>query len=154
MAQKVYSTAQSNPYDVLLKDAPTFERIPIEQIVTHSLGERFVQDGKSLEATANEQDYIRLKVGLVDYLKNFRSGQSYGSVALNEIGDNFLCILEYIALIDKKFNTDPKRVEGLRLAVIKTFREKVDSGAWRFIPVVYMGLYKRAEAELENSKTR
>ena len=153
MAQKVYSTAQSNPYGVLLKDATAFEKIPLEQIVTLSLGERFIQDGKSLEAAANEQEYIRLKAALVDYLKNFISGYD-GSVAHNEIGDKFLSILEYVALIDKKFNTDPKRVEELRLAVIKTFREKVDSGAWRFIPDVYMGLYKRVEAELECLKPR
>ena len=141
-------------YGGLFKIDVSFKSRTLDDIAKQgALGRLFVIDGRALEATSNEQAYSGVEQKLTGYLKNFRSNQSYGSVALNEIGDAFLSILEYIALLDRKFNTAPKRVEELRLAVIKTFREKVDFGAWRFIPDVYMGLYKRVEAELKISKT-
>lgn len=141
-------------YERLFKIKHSLVSKTLEDIANEgAMGRLFIIDGKALEATSSEQDYRATKQKLIGYLKSFRSGQSYGNVALNEVGDIFLSILEYIELLDKKFNTAPKRVEELRLAAIRTFREKVDFGAWRFIPAVYMGLYKRVEAELERPKT-
>lgn len=138
------------PYDFLFKLVPMWEKVPLDVIAgsQNPSGEKFMQDGKTLEATATEQDYKGLEEALVGDLRSFRSGQSYGSVALNEVGDRFLSILEYIALLDRKFNTDPKKVEALRFAVIKAFRVKVNHGAWRYIPELHMKLYKKADEEV------
>ena len=122
----------------------------LEQIASnHPLGIKFVQDGRTLESKASEPEYTGLEEGLVGYIKAFTSGQSYGNVARNEFGDRFISILEYIALIDRKFNTDPRKVKNIRLAVIRAFREKVGTGAFRFIPQIYKGLHKIVERELE-----
>mgnify|MGYP001585089013 FL=1 len=148
-------TPDLGPYDMLFKIGPKLERLPIDRIpVANALGELIVRDGRKLEAAAGEEDFMGLEATLVGDIKAFRSGQSYGNVALNEVGDRFLAILEYVALIDRKFNTDPRKVERIRLAVIRAFREKVGTGAFRFIPPVYKDLYKQVDKQLELAARR
>lgn len=134
-------------YDKLLQEYNKFEKLPLEQIVQQPLGEIFFHNGKGLEASASEKDYKFLKDGWVEYLRDFKSGQSYGSVALNEVGSKFLEVLDYINSLEKKFKVDPERVEKFRLEVIKTAIQKIGTSARHFIPSNYMGLYNKAYNE-------
>ena len=122
--------------------------LPLEDLVRNSDGKKIIADGKTLEATATVEDYQRLRDRLVDYLRDFRSGQSYGGVAINEVVNRFISILEYIKSLEERFRVDPERIEKLRFLVIKIFREKVGSGAGKYVPKTYLEIYKKADEEV------
>src|SRR3989344_1551892 len=68
------------------------------------LVKKILADGLSL-SQPNNVEYGRLEAQLVSAVATFSSGQSYSSVALNEVGDNFLTILSYVELLGQTFNS-------------------------------------------------
>ena len=157
---KVQPPTNTLLYEVLIKVAPSFELKPLEEITKISIhsngleadvlaGAQFIQDGAALQTTANEEEYASLEQRLVRYVRDLRSGHSYASVRRNELDNKFFPVLvDYINLLDRKFNTDSGKVTRLRRAVIKAFREKVGDVAYHFIPSMFMGLYKSVEQQL------
>ena len=135
-----------NPQSVHI--ASTFRALPLEELVKNPDGKKIIADGNALEATTATEDYQRLEERLVGHLRGFRSGQSYGSAAINEVVDRFVSILEYIKSLEERFRVDPERIEKLRFLVIKIFREKVGSGAGKYVPKTYLEIYKKADEEV------
>ena len=108
-----------------------------------------LRDSKALSLSAPIDDYRALEERIVSRLG---SDQSYGIVAVNEVIGNYLDAITYINFLQKKSETDPKKVENLKLAVIKSLVERIPEHAERFVAEPEKGLYERALKELKSEK--
>ena len=78
--------------------------------------------------------FADLKKRLVGAVSNYRSGQSYGTVALNEVADRFFAVIGYIDLLQSyaKSNGDEsgikEQAKELKTVAVEAFERKTGVG--------------------------
>ncbi len=125
---------------------------PLTELAMTVDGRKVLRDGRALEKSASEQDYLDLEARLGGDLQDIRSGQSYGSVGLNDVGGRFISIAEYVSSLEQRFETDPEKVRRLRIRIIEHLAEKLGGKAFHYIPKDLVGLYKEVTAQREQKQ--
>lgn len=146
-------------YDDIFKALPAFRGLDSDEILhAKNYSEVLLRDAAALKHASSNREYQSLEQRMIGQLEGFKSGQSYGSVAFNSLGDRFASIIEYIDLIRLKFDSsnlkfaiDPKKVDDLITAVIKSLAGRVGNDrAGYLVPTRYLPIYKRVMAKSAN----
>ena len=152
---------KSSPYDWLnTLNLDTLGRHITGKTIDKVVDERvpgssgFSRDLSALTTDSHPFSYEILKSDLVARLVGFSSGQAYGSVALNEVGDVFTALIGYMGLLEANVKeiygkrADPEKIRELRFAVVEAFARKTPS-AKLFIPqnTEIWEMYEVAERE-------
>ena len=111
------------------------------------------RDGSALAPAGPEPEYTALERRLVCHLNNSVRADAQRSRDMNASGTAYYNTLQYIKLLQTRFEVDPEKIERLVLAVMRAFIAKADYAHF-FAPVDGIpavpnddGLWKRAFAE-------
>ena len=121
----------------------------LDKTVREAYNRQISTDSAVLSPSATEADYKALEDRLVN---NLGSDQSYGSVAVNEVSGKYADTINYIHFLQTEYKTDPKRIETLKVAIIKSLIQRIPEYAERFVAEPEKSLYRQALIELKSKK--
>ena len=132
------------PYDSWLEFAPIFEAITLENILFFepSIGKRIHEDGAALSSEGLTNLYGGLESDLIGYIS---SAQSHGIAARNELVQKFEFVMDYLALLERKFDVNSKILNDLKLKITESLVLKSSYRAGPILKKSFIGLYREAE---------
>ena len=127
-----------------------------EIVVTHPLGKRLYIDATALKQASLARQYHRLEKRLVDYVRDFKSQETFASTIVSGMDDRLSTTLDYVNHLKNYFKVDPKKVENLQVALFKASIPKMEKRnvnlKW-LLPSKYHGIYDRAERDYRKERT-